>query len=97
MERANDPDRAAAIDTRFKARSSWLLLAVVALLRLPSPSVRGPLLALASAVFVALNVPTLRVLGRARRENLAFALWAPIFVALLIRSTAYTLAMVLAW
>jgi hypothetical protein len=63
----------------------------------PSQTVRGILLALATAAFVGLNLPTLRVLTRARREAVPFVHWSPIAAALVIRSAAYLVSVVLAW
>ncbi len=101
MRGANDPERVAAIETRFRARLSWMLLGAIAIVRWgplhPSVGVRGALFAIATAVFVGLNLPTFRVITRAHREKLAFALWAPIVVAMVIRSLAYLVVIVLAW
>jgi hypothetical protein len=101
VQRTNDPERVAAIETRFRARLSWMLLGAVAIIRWgplhPSTLVRGVLLALATAAFVGLNLPTARVLARARRERVAFVHWAPIAVAMMIRSAAYLVTVALAW
>ena len=97
----NDPDRVAAIETRFRARLSWMVLAAVAVLRWSMgdvpPVARGLVLAAACVLFVALNVPTVQVLRRARRERIALAGWAPIGVALLIRCAACLATIVLMW
>ena len=78
-----------------------MVLAAVAVLRWSMgdvpPVARGLVLAAACVLFVALNVPTVQVLRRARRERIALAGWAPIGVALLIRCAACLATIVLMW
>jgi hypothetical protein len=96
-----DPDRVAAIETRFRARLSWMLLGAVAIVRWgpmhPSSLVRGLLLGVVTAAFVGLNLPTIRVIQRARRERVSFVHWRLLAIALLIRSSAYLVSVVLSW
>jgi hypothetical protein len=98
---AIDPERAAAIQTRFLGRLSWMLLGAVVILGWgplrEAAIARAVALTFATMVFVGLNVPTVRVVARARREAVAFAHWAPIGAALVIRAAAYLIAVVLVW
>lgn len=92
------PEQRAAIEARFRARLSWLVLGAVVVLEpmvRGSAGARGVVLAACTAAFVGLNRPAAEDLRRAYAQRARG--WEVLAVALTLRTLAYGLIVWLAW